>query len=795
MGSTVRLVVCVLSIRCFSGQPTYNMASAEACVAKIKELVRIFTSKDGFGQVATADLILAELEKEKLCWEERIPVARVGVSPVNRDGLGVNAEDVHALGGDLFAMGWSWEAAGSVVCVEEAPGRDYIARFDDSVVAGNPKLPESEPDTIRYGSIAGSHRNMFLRCLLASAESGEEAMCEGGRLCLEKVARADANFANAARHGLTWKVLSYKVEVDYPEVLPIIMRARNAPNSAARAEHEVQVLLRLHAMAVQAQKSGQSPDWPSIRRCIGRGRPRCIDYLEELSLFVALYSGGVDGVFLKDLASFHGQFVDSKKTIIFGEFWRALAEWDVQTPLLKIALLKMQYVSSKVNKYKEPTLVLGSDLTKMAKKKQDLLDSEKLLCELRATFKEAGLDGLPLNVRTKILGQLDCMVARFTCGKQHQSAVRLESIAHAKRQVLEAALKLEAWSDLAVLRTALAECASEPTQVTSGVGSTVPLQEYRDGQLVDTLATVRAAGFDGGSMVVKKGGSSNQTYEILDAKSGFVHVREGGSSNQTLHPRSEDSTEVKVPVGEFLKEYEMMDKQVAAPHPGWPIDYMCTKEYIVHVAKLRIMSALHAAAASTSDAVDNIVVLEKPKRTVVAKHALALSTLMLVPNVLRISTQEAAERPGADSGQVSVDIPASWKMPCLRDVRFALVPFFSKEMPCPAWAVRTTDKADMANMEWRLMVVNEVAVAEGPKQFTRATAACTKFKVSTKSAPDATVQQQAPGKEHELRVPVMINVKAIQEEGELLLYRAPKRKIVGPPASVKVAKLMKDNAK
>ena len=68
MGSTVRSVVCVLSVRRFSGQPTYSMASARACDAKIKELVRIFTSKNGFGQVATADLILAELEKEKLGW-------------------------------------------------------------------------------------------------------------------------------------------------------------------------------------------------------------------------------------------------------------------------------------------------------------------------------------------------------------------------------------------------------------------------------------------------------------------------------------------------------------------------------------------------------------------------------------------------------------------------------------------------------------------------------------------------------------------------------------------------------
>ena len=91
--------------------------------------------------------------------------------------------------------------------------------------------------------------------------------------------------------------------------------------------------------------------------------------------------------------------------------------------------------------------------------------------------------------------------------------------------------------------------------------------------------------------------------------------------------------------------------------------------------------------------------------------------------------------------------------------------------------------------------MSEVAVAEAPKQFTRAKAEGPKVKVSTKSAPDATVQQEAPGSEHELRVPVMINLKAIKADDELFVYRAPKRKVERPQASVKVAKLMKDSAK
>ena len=45
--------------------------------------------------------------------------------------------------------------------------------------------------------------------------------------------------------------------------------------------------------------------------------------------------------------------------------------------------------------------------------------------------------------------------------------------------------------------------------------------------------------------------------------------------------------------------------------------------------------------------------------------------------------------------------------------------------------------------------------------------------------------------EHELRVPVMINAKAIKADDELFVYRAPKRQGERKVESVKVAKLMK----
>ena len=119
-----------------------------------------------------------------------------------RDGLGVSAEDVHSLGSDIFDMGFSWRETVSATCVEEAPGKQDIATFDERVVADNERLPAHQPHAIPYGSLACSHTNMFLRCLLASAESTVDSMFEDGRLSLEEVARRDSAFAQAERDGL-----------------------------------------------------------------------------------------------------------------------------------------------------------------------------------------------------------------------------------------------------------------------------------------------------------------------------------------------------------------------------------------------------------------------------------------------------------------------------------------------------------------------------------------------------------------------------------------------------------------
>ena len=115
--------------------------------------------KGGLGLVAAVDRVLEELQANGMAWRMRIRPCQVGVDPSNRDGVGVNVEDVHSLGADILYWGWSWSQVASAVCVEEAPGSHAIANFNRDLAAGCDALPGDGLDQVRFGSLACSHTN------------------------------------------------------------------------------------------------------------------------------------------------------------------------------------------------------------------------------------------------------------------------------------------------------------------------------------------------------------------------------------------------------------------------------------------------------------------------------------------------------------------------------------------------------------------------------------------------------------------------------------------------------------
>jgi hypothetical protein len=82
--------------------------SLQAMPTNLKIVSLIAGAKGEGGKIVSAvDAILDILTEAKLANRLSLPPGVVGIHPENRDGHGVSAQEVHALGVDIVAMGWS----------------------------------------------------------------------------------------------------------------------------------------------------------------------------------------------------------------------------------------------------------------------------------------------------------------------------------------------------------------------------------------------------------------------------------------------------------------------------------------------------------------------------------------------------------------------------------------------------------------------------------------------------------------------------------------------------------------
>ena len=225
-------------------------------------------------------------------------------------------------------------------------------------------------------------------------------------------------------------------------------------------------------------------------------------------------------------------------------------------------------------------------------------------------------------------------------------------------------------------------------------------------------------------------------------------------------------------------------------HPGWPKSYMNQQAYVVHLMKLRIMHSLHVASANWGHGVRSVNVYEKPSRCVQAIGFHNKGALVLVPNTMTVKAKTGLDQ--VAEGEVCFTIPkVGWgSHKSLDGMRFVLSPMFSKDLPCAAWAVRSTPEVAKANMGWTTVKVSTVAVAEGPHERAKASAkSASAASASAKSASASVEDSEQSASEHVLEVPVMVNTKNVSNEQELVLYR-PKQESVPKAKAVNLAKMI-----
>jgi hypothetical protein len=320
----------------------------------------------------------------KLCRDAKVAIDMVikpdyvGIHPSNRDGLGVNALDVHALLSDIADVGFSADEVHAVCMEANAAGQTFTMQIMD---ASGGKLPQYErAETIKYCSLAGSHTNQALRCIVAGTAGNDARLCTDGAFNLQKVEQHDHAMAQACIHGLRWLVLPSRLFDTHPTLGALLQSGFNCSNQISRSESELQVLRRLHSSWVQqaARVGDANVDYATIRSRVLRSKPPCSASLPFMYGFMLKTCGGVTGALMADTESYLKNSVTTTKVLgpdLFDILGQDVKGQTQQYVLLRHGLLKLAYCQN---------LTVGEAKKIHSKdREKQCLEAESLIAELR----------------------------------------------------------------------------------------------------------------------------------------------------------------------------------------------------------------------------------------------------------------------------------------------------------------------------------------------------------------------------------------------------------------------------
>ena len=301
----------------------------------------------GIKVVSNVDKILAELESTHLAYRSHLCPPRVGIHPINRDGYGVSEPEVHALGSEIVAMGWSWNAASHAVCMEDGPNQE-ISMFSMGIKNSTDGLASCGPNEVRFGSLACTDTNQFLCCVLAGVPTMQTDLARDGFMSKEVLIKSEEEFENVLSKGLEWLVIKFEVGQLYPELASLVQAARNSPGQSQRMETEFQILLRISSLARSMCKVVDNQpvvDWDAVEKTIRRRKTNDPADIPDLIKYVQRWGGGLGGFFISELNVFHPRFVPSGRTVA-GSTFRAVASLklapDELIPHVATAIIKAQ---------------------------------------------------------------------------------------------------------------------------------------------------------------------------------------------------------------------------------------------------------------------------------------------------------------------------------------------------------------------------------------------------------------------------------------------------------------------
>ena len=370
-------------------------------------------------------MIVLKLKECGICWDCRLQIDHVGVSPFNRGGLGVAAGDAQKHLLDMSGLGFTWDKL-EAYCKQ-------LDQFDPTPEeAFNKKQVQLSKGLIpplallEAVSLGGSHTNVGFRQAKGRVRSLHKKLAgPDGNLDPDRLVLGRPEMGDAMANGLKWTKFHWQVDDAWPGFSQFVQKALNVEAKSMRGEAEI--FLEMWELAVAGGLEHVA--WGEIEELVAKALSPCSGYIPAMSKYLQVHSGGLlqqMNIFLKAFER------DDTQACLGGEYIYAVADLDLRKtkiPHVAAALLEAQFLSSKV----VDGMCRSIPLSKVSSLKKDGVMRAKVL-QAEKMMQDARLIGAKMNRSedskfVRQLGFLDvrCISVLLNLGKTFE-AVEWESL-------------------------------------------------------------------------------------------------------------------------------------------------------------------------------------------------------------------------------------------------------------------------------------------------------------------------------------------------------------------------------
>ena len=241
-------------------------------------------------------------------------------------------------------------------------------------------------------------------------------------------------FGDALTTGLNWHVWHWQCPFIWPDLADFSQGALNAVVHGEQSEIEVMLALWKTASALErANGPSYKVEWKAVEEKVCQTMPSCAAWVSALSAYVAHNAGGADGKLIRGLSSFAKAFATSGKgrTRMLGSVFLtklALLQFGAgqEFPHNKHACVACQ-LQSPPHKIVDGLcqLLSSQSLSELARKdrRPAIVETERLLTESRRLCESLGMSDSDF---VKVIGRFDVRIILFLTKKGREMGPKYE---------------------------------------------------------------------------------------------------------------------------------------------------------------------------------------------------------------------------------------------------------------------------------------------------------------------------------------------------------------------------------